>query len=303
MTRWLVCVLLVTTAHPAFAQSKRPFEELGRYLAPGAPVFAVERAEGAIEGTVVSVSPDVVVVRVADQERRLTKDSVAWLETSPDRLWDGAAAGGLLGFAIGLAPGAFGCGECLLLSTAVGAALGAGLDARVSGRRMVYGQHPTFGFRRAPPPVSSLGGLWMRVDPGERLRVRDASGTERRGTFVKASAEAITLRVSGADVTLQAPQVTSVRARVSGRPLALWTTLAAGGLAGYFRKHEDYNRHATREDTAKGLVLGGLIGLPLWGGLAPYSELLRAASADAPRLTLSPLVGRGRVGASLVVQH
>ena len=81
---WLVRALLSASVWPASAQGRRPFEDLGRYLQACDTVFVVERTEGASPGIVSSVTPAEIVVSVSGRERGLTKETVAWIERSPD---------------------------------------------------------------------------------------------------------------------------------------------------------------------------------------------------------------------------
>ena len=96
---------------------------------------------------------------------------------------------------------------------------------------------------RRPLPVSSLGDLWSRVPPGAPVRVRDASVGERRGRFVKASQDALTIEIDLGEVIIPAERVQLVERRsyVPGH----WIGMVVGGVAGFFKKHDPYNRHAT----------------------------------------------------------
>jgi len=83
---------------------------------------------------------------------------VAWIESMPDTLRDGALVGALVGLSCGFCPVALGCVECGFLFIGGGIAVGAGLDSAVKGRYVVYGKPPGVSFLRRPAPVSSLGG-------------------------------------------------------------------------------------------------------------------------------------------------
>jgi hypothetical protein len=298
---WQAIALLVVSAWPASAQG-RPFDDLGRYLRNGDTVFVVERTEGASEGTVTSVSPAVIVVSVSGQERAFTKDSVAWIERSPDPVWEGAALGATMGLPMGLLGTAFGSGGALPLFIGGGAAIGAAADAAIRGRQLVYGRMPRRLFMRRPVPVSSLGDLWSRVAPGETVRIRDASVGERTGRFVKASPEAVTIDVDLGRVIIPAARVQLVERRgyVPGHWLGIGMVL--GGVAGYFKKHDEYNRHATREDTGAGVLLGGFAALVATGKHARYTDIYRAETTAAHDIVMGPVVERGRRGVAVTVR-
>ena len=95
-------------------------------------MFVVERTEGASPGIVSSVTPAEIVVSVSGRERGLTKETVAWIERSPDPIWDGAALGAVAGLPMGLTGAAFGSGEALPLF----------VRGRGGDRRRVRRRHP-----------------------------------------------------------------------------------------------------------------------------------------------------------------
>jgi hypothetical protein len=294
--------LLLSAARPVSGQTNRSFDDLGRYLHAGDPVFVVERAEGASQGVVVRVTPTELVVLASGQERRLTENMIGWIETSPDSIADGAGTGAILGLTFGLTSMVFGCPECGLLFIGGGAAAGAGLDWSVKGRRMVYGRQPRISFLRKAAPVSSLGEIWSRVRPGQKIRVRSTSGMEHRGTFVKASPDSITIQTESTHLVVPSAQVQMVQAKTGLRGTWIWVAMGLGAAGGLLRSHDDTNRHATREDTAKGLFLGGLVGLGVAAATAPYDYVFRSAPPAEPRVTLSPLIGRDRRGATVTLR-
>jgi hypothetical protein len=298
---WML-VALVTIPSPSSAQARRPFEDLGRYLKPGDTVFVVERAEGASEGTVSSVTPAEIVVSVSNGERRLTRDTVAWIEKSPDSILDGAAVGAILGLPIGLMYAAFGGGEVLPLFVGGAAAIGAAADAAVKDRKFVYGRRPGYSFMRRPVPVSSLGDLWSRVPPGEPIRVRDASTGERDGKFVKASPEALTIEVDSGEMVVPVDRIQLVQrpSYVPGHWIGIG--MAVGGVAGYFKRHDEYNRHATREDVGKGVFLGGLAGFLVQGTRPRYTDIYRPPTAAGLDVAASAVVVGGRRGAAVTIR-
>jgi hypothetical protein len=299
---WML-VALVTIPSPSSAQGRRPFEDLGRYLKPGDTVFVVERAEGASEGTVSGVTPAEIVVSVSNGERRLTRDTVAWIEKSPDSVKDGAALGAILGLPMGLLSAALNGGEVLPFFVAGAAAIGAAADAADKGRQFVYGGRPGVSFMRRPLPVSSLGDLWSRVPPGDPIRVRDASSIgEREGKFVKASPDALTMEVDSGEVVVPVDRIQLVERRsyVPGHWIGIG--MVVGGVAGYFKRHDEYNRHATREDVGKIALLGGLAGFLYSGARARYTDVYRPQTAAGLDVAASAVVVRGRRGAAVTIR-
>jgi hypothetical protein len=298
---WLVIALLAGVTPSASAQGKRPFADLGRYIRAGDTVFVVERTEGASAGVVTRVTPTELVVSVSGQERRLTESTVAWIERSPDPIWDGAAGG--VGVALpwalyGLASGDPGA----LIILGGGAAIGAALDAAVKGKEVIYGKPPGFSFMRRPVPVSSLGDLWSRVPPGESIRVRDASVGERRGRFVKASREALTIEIDSGELVIPAERVRQVQRRSYVAGYWIWIGVALGGVVGVVKKHDPYNRHGTREDAGRGLLAGGLLGVVVSGPAARYTDVYRPEPSAGPDVAVRPVVGLGRRGVALSVK-
>lgn len=265
-------------------------------------MFVVERTEGASEGVVARVSGTEVVVSVSGQEHTLTEETVAWIERSPDPTWDGALLGAILGLPLGLTGAAFGEASALFLFVGGGAAIGAGLDAADRSRHLVYGSIPGYSFMRRPVPVSSLGDLWSRVPPGDSITVHDASVGERSGRFVKASRDALTVEIESSEVVIPAARVLLVRRRsyVPGHWIVIGMTV--GGVAGFFKEHDPYNRHATREDAGKGVLLGGLLGVLVSGPRARYADIYRQEPSAGPGVAVAPLVGRNRYGVMLGVR-
>ncbi len=298
---WLVIALLVGVTPSASAQGKRPFADLGRYIRAGDTVFVVERTEGASAGVVTRVTPTELVVSVSGQERQLTENTVAWIERSPDPVWDGAAAGAVVGLPWALVGAALGDPRGLIIFLGGGAAIGAALDAAVQGKEVIYGKPPGFSFMRRPVPVSSLGDLWSRVPPGESIRVRDASVGERRGRFVKASREALTIEVDSSELVIPAERVRQVQRRSYVAGYWIWIGVALGGVVGVVKKHDPYNRHGTREDAGRGLLAGGLLGVVVSGPAARYTDVYRPEPSAGPDVAVRPL-GLGRRGVTLTVK-
>jgi hypothetical protein len=300
---WPVVALLFLGIPPASAQGNRPFEDLGRYLRAGTTVFVVERTEGASEGVVSRVTPTEVFVSVSGQERRLTRDTVAWIER-PDPVWDGAALGGALGGLSGLFPAALaGNYWPLMFFAGVGAAIGAAGDAVERGRQLVYGRRPGFSWIRRPIPVASLGDLWSRVPPGASITVDDSSVGERRGRFVKASREALAIEIESNELVIPAERVRLVQWRRSyARGHWIWIGMAVGGVVGGVKEHDPYNRHATREDIGKGVLGGGLLGVLVAVAAARDTDVYRPGPSASQDVAVWPVVGPGRRGVALNVR-
>ena len=77
--------------------------------------------------------------------------------------------------------------------------------------------------------------------------------------------------------------------------------MVVGGVAGYFKRHDEYNIHATREDVGKGVLLGGLLGVVVSRARARYTDIYRPQTAAGPDVTVGPVVERGRRGAAVTI--
>jgi hypothetical protein len=306
---WLAAALIVAATPSVSAQGKRPFEDLGRYLEAGDTVFVVERTQGASSGVVSRITSGELFVFVSGQERRLTKEDVAWIERSPDPVWDGAISGLLVGAAWGVVMAGFAAAgpsgpDPLLLFFAfsgAGAAAGAAVDASIRGKIVVYGKPPGYSFLRRPVPVSSLGELWSRVPPGASIKVLDASVGERRGSFVKASSEALTIEIDSNELTIPTERVQLIQRRSYMPAQWTWIGMALGGTVGAVKKHDPYNIHAKREDAGKGVLAGGVLGYVVSAAAVRYTDVYRPASSTTPGAVVWPVVGSGRRGVALTV--
>ena len=85
---------------------------------------------------------------IGDEERRFTRDRIARIERSGDSLKNGAMAGAIVGGALGLLAAALQARDLpdwmasLGINIGLSTAIGAGLDAAVEGRTVVYNACP-----------------------------------------------------------------------------------------------------------------------------------------------------------------
>lgn len=115
-------------------------------------VYVLDDTGVETSGTLFRVNPDSLILLVGDSEHRFEAARVRRIEKRGDSLRNGASIGAIVGVAMGLlaarisdCPGNDPSGSCpaaraagVLLSTAVYAAIGTGIDALVVGRTTLY---------------------------------------------------------------------------------------------------------------------------------------------------------------------
>jgi hypothetical protein len=121
------------------------FEELRLKVRPGATVYVTDENGREYAATVVSISATTLAVSVGGKDRRLEQVSVRRIrQRLPDSLWSGVLIGGGIGVALGaLSVGlsddcSGGCAASPVISGAMFAAIGAGIDALIKGKKVIY---------------------------------------------------------------------------------------------------------------------------------------------------------------------
>jgi hypothetical protein len=139
-------VLLLVSAAAVFAQDvATTFEELRLKIGRGATVYVTENDGQEYTATVVSVSATAFTVSVGGKERSLEQSAIRRIrQRLPDSLWGGVLIGGGIGVALGaLSVGladdcSGGCAASPVISGAMFAAIGAGIDALIEGKKVIY---------------------------------------------------------------------------------------------------------------------------------------------------------------------
>jgi hypothetical protein len=131
-------------------------------------VFVLDRSGAETEGSLVSLTDSVLVVRTGAADRTFELDDVVRIYRKGDSLKNGAIIGALFGTATGLAlaggcSSGPGCGAgtrtaAVFTSIAVWAAVGASLDALIAGRTLIWTRNP----------AASTGGLTVVLSPERR---------------------------------------------------------------------------------------------------------------------------------------
>jgi hypothetical protein len=131
-------------------------------------VYVLDRSGAETEGLLVSLTDSVVVVSTARAERTFPLIDVVRIQRKGDSLKNGALIGAAFGGAAGLAL----IGDCssepscgagtrvaaLLTGAAIWAAIGAGIDAVIPGRTVIW----------TPNTRTETGGLTIGLSPGRR---------------------------------------------------------------------------------------------------------------------------------------
>jgi hypothetical protein len=137
---------------PATGAAQAPatnFRELRFKVAPGNTIYVTDQSgrETAVE--VLDLSEPAVLVRQGGERRTLAEADVRRIrQRLPDRLWNGA----LIGFGIGAGLGALvasimdecssgggaACAGPVIGYSALGSAVGVGIDALIKGRKIIY---------------------------------------------------------------------------------------------------------------------------------------------------------------------
>jgi hypothetical protein len=142
---WTICAVVLILA-PAVARAQpaaASFDELRQVLKPGQTVVVTDTAGRRIKGKLAEVSLSPPALRLlAPGGRTFDERSVREIR-SPDTLTNGALIGGAVG--LGLAiwdylidPSEPGNAAIFTVAIGAGTAIGAGIDALIDGRRLLY---------------------------------------------------------------------------------------------------------------------------------------------------------------------
>ena len=127
-------------------------------------VFDHEGAEH--PGRFVRLDEQELILLVGDKERRFRRDLIVRIERSGDSLKNGAIAGAFVGGTLGVLAAAFQGNHLgdwmasLGLNIGLYAAIGAGIDASVQGRTVVYHAWPAAPVRQRPDVALSFRVNW-----------------------------------------------------------------------------------------------------------------------------------------------
>jgi hypothetical protein len=157
------------SAAPASAQST---DFSGIQLKGFPSLYVIERSGQETRGKLISWSNAALVLRVDDAERTFNLGDVARVDLRGDSVKNGALIGAGVGLGMGVLMGGFadcprnqtdGCpgsrAALVLVSTAVYAAIGAGIDALIPGRTPLW---------RSGSSQGPAGGLTFSVSPQHR---------------------------------------------------------------------------------------------------------------------------------------
>ena len=179
LSRWLprFALLVVFATAPAVALGQSTSERWPG-LAPSQlqTVYVLDRSGIETTGKLLGLSPDSLVLLVADAERRFDRADVARIQKR-DSLKNGTLIGAAVGVAMGLlaaglsdCPGAHPGGACpgfraatVVASTGIYTGLGAGIDALIRGRTTLYGAPPQSPRRPALGPATAGAVLAVAV--------------------------------------------------------------------------------------------------------------------------------------------
>lgn len=168
-TAGLAVLTLVASAAPAIAQST----EFSGTQPKGLPsLYVIERSGQETRGKLISWSNSALVLRVDNTERTFNLADVSRVDLRGDSVKNGALIG--IGVGIGMGVLTSGVADCpgdqnngcpgsraglFVVTTAVYAAIGAGIDALIPGRTPLW---------RAGSSPAPAGGLTFKVSPQHR---------------------------------------------------------------------------------------------------------------------------------------
>lgn len=304
---WVPAFLLllpaVALAQPAAGQ---PAVALPDLVKPGDRLFVTEPGGVQTEGRLLRVSPDELVLLAGDVERVFEREGIGRIEKR-DRLWNGMLAGAIPGAMIGAGSAGSACepncGRTIAVGAivfgAIGAGIGALIDAGARGYRPVYGAAlgSPHGFR-VPGPVPSVEDLWLRVRQGDTIDVVMRDGRKARGRFVEVSATTVTMSVRGELRQISEVEVDRITRPGNGfRQGAFWGAVIGASMgavvsAGCRTRSSDCGAPPL---VAIYMALPGALWGTVIGALIPRHAVVYEPGSPA-ELRLMPMLGAGRVG-------
>jgi hypothetical protein len=294
---WLLLAVLGLSC-PAFAQV---ISDPNHQLNPGGTIFVTEESGRQIQGKLLRLSPDMLVVLVNGKERQIPATEIGRIER-PDDLWNGIFWGAVPGL---LMAGAFGAcshncgGAAVLVLTTAG--IGALIDAGSGGYSIVYGPElPSPSHAAADPPLTTLKDLWVRVRQGDVIEVQMRGGRAFRGRFAHVSADLLSLTLADGIHEVASSDVASV-VRIGNHHDA-GALIGGLGMAFLFMVGSSDTQGS---DSAKGALIGAYIG-SLWGmaigaGISRH-VVVYGAEDDGPQMRVTPFLAPGRTGVTFSIQ-
>jgi hypothetical protein len=293
-----IAIVLAGSVSALAQPSEADYSKLSRRVDEGDTVFVTTRTEGLIEGRLVRLAPEAIIVASEQGERTVAFSDVGWIEKRGDPVWNGGLIGaGILGFGMMGGAGASCSPDCATqvpqataVGVAVGAAIGALVDWMIPGRTLLSGQRP-----RARPPShsaspegrTSLASLSNQVSPGDKISVHTIEGADTTGRFARASDASVTVDLGEALQDIPANKVTAVRRYRGGTHLkkALLIGIPLGALlgSGVCYKVDEPTLPSSQHDSGMpcgvgillgaggGAALGALIGGKTWGSTVVYT--------------------------------
>ncbi len=303
---WILVLLApaVALAQPAAARPPPPLPDL---VKPGDRLFVTYPTGVEVEGRLLRVSPEELVLLVGNDEHAFRRERIGRIEKR-DSLWNGLLVGAVPGALIGAAGGAFECDpHCghnvatgALVVGAIGGGVGVLVDFVAKGYAPVDG--PSVGSPnafRVPGPVASIEDLWQRVRQGDTIDVVTLDGRKVHGTFVEVSAEAVTIAVDGERREIPARDVSRVTRRGNRfRRGAFWGAMfmaAMGGVAGGASCSSGSGSCSNPALLAVYMAMPGALWGTVIGAVIPRHAVVYEPGASA-ELHLGPMLGPGRVG-------
>ena len=310
LTTWLWAIVLCMPASGlAQPTTIHTVVEPDENAKPGDKIFVTDRNGVQTDGQFLRLSPQELVVLVDGKERVIPRNGLGRIEKR-DSLWNGMLIGAVPSALIGAAAAGASCSpHCgrevslgMLVSGAIGAGVGALIDAGIRGYSIVDGPPlASPNARGVPGPVTSLDELWLRVRQGDKIDVLTLSGQKITGKFVQVSGAFVTLMVEGGHREIPSGDVSRVtRAGNRYRSGALWggTIFATAGLLS----------SAGCSDGGCGnplfvAMFAGSVGA-MWGaaiGAAVPKHPVVYESRASPAVRVMPMIGPGRVAILIVL--
>lgn len=289
----VAATLLAGQSPPALAQTSS-FRDLALRINVG-DRLAVENPSGVTtSGRIVRLTPAEITLDTASGERQfdLNVRSISVRHRSTRKA---VLIGAGLGAAVGLVAACTAaereeCGDAGLILGAMGAGGGALVSALRPTWSVVYAEGRATDVSASAGPIGPLDELALRVNLGDRVRVRDRSGASVGGRLTRLTGEEITIRSEAGDTRIPAMAVRAVAVRryalgegalVGG---VLFTALALAAPA--CRNNSDCRPLAAAP-------FGAGVGLAI-GALVPRMKTV--FRTEEPRISLLPIMARSRTG-------